>query len=206
MEHLITLIYNSLAILHIDALGTLGKWNYLLLLFLAFIEGPIATVLASALAASSILNPFLVFVSTYIGNLIADNLWYLLGLKGNFKWFIQHIPWLRKEEEFIEKLEIEIRENAFKYLTLSKFTLSFSIPGLIASGIVRVPYMKVLKILIIINFIWTLGLVVLGYYFGQYLNKLTLGIKVVTLIVTLIFFGLILHYIHKYYSKVLKEI
>jgi membrane protein DedA with SNARE-associated domain len=201
MGQITALFHNIWAILHFGRLETLGNWNYIILSLLVLIEGPVATILAAAFASVGLLNPLLVFISASLGNLVADSLWYFVGLKGNFEWFLNNIPWLKKESKFIEELKIEIHNNAFKYIALTKLTLSFSIPGLIAAGIVRIPYIKVLKILLSIEFIWTGGLVFLGYYFGQYISKLTIGIRIISSAIAFIFFILILSYIHKHYSK-----
>jgi membrane protein DedA with SNARE-associated domain len=53
----------------------LGYGTYLILFLLVAVEGPIAILLASAMASAGLLRPALVFVSAVFGNLTADCVW-----------------------------------------------------------------------------------------------------------------------------------
>jgi len=159
-----------------------GNWTYLLLTLLVAIEGPIATLLGATAAAAGLFDPVLVFFSAAIGNLTADMFWYTLGLAGKVNWPQKLAGQFGIEEEQWTQVESDMRSHSFRIILLAKLTVSFSIPALIAAGIARVSWYKVMSSLVPGECVWTGGLVITGYYFSQSLKHLERGAQMIALL------------------------
>lgn len=95
-------------------LDLLGIWNYVILAFLVFIEGPTATLVGAA--ATGILDPLAVFGVAAAGNLAADSFWYGLGRWGSK---VNILCWARRlgmQEETIVRYQTSMRSHGLKIL------------------------------------------------------------------------------------------
>jgi len=160
----------------------LGMWAYLLLALTVVVEGPIATLLGASAAAMGLLRPGLVFVSAAIGNISGDMLWYLMGWIGKTDWLLRHAHWLGLRESHIQRFRREIQIHAGKVLFVAKLTMSFSIPALIAAGLARVSWRRVLGAIVPAECIWTGSLVLVGYYFSRSIRRLEQGVQIVAIL------------------------
>lgn len=166
-----------------SALTEFGLWGYLLLGLLVAIEGPIVTVLAGILAASGRFNPLLAFLAAGIGNFSADAAWYFLGRWGNFDAWVRRFPRLGKFWPQIEQLRVGMQEHAAKFVLMTKLSLGVAIiPTLIAAGMSRVSWRRLLPISIGSEIVWSGSLILLGYFFGQYLPQIEAGLQWLMLI------------------------
>lgn len=150
-------------------------WVYLALAAAVAVEGPIVTLVAAGAAVNGVLHPGWVFVAATTGNLSADTGWYALGYLGKLDWVKRYGRWLRIRPELVTDLERDIQRNASRLLVLAKLTLGFVIPALIATGLARVPMRRWFPQLAAAEFLWTGGLVIIGYLFGAYIQTLERG-------------------------------
>ena len=162
-------------------------WTYFLLAFLVLIEGPIAVLAASAAASAGLMRPGLVFASAAVGNLTADSLWWLLGYAGKPEWIHEIGRRLKIRESLIEHLKHKMVEHATRVMFLSKITLSFSIPTLIAAGLLRIPWKRWFPSFIVAEILWTGSLVLLGYYTTEAISHVAEGVEFVLLGASLVF-------------------
>lgn len=147
-------------------------WSYLLLAVLVAVEGPVVTVLAATLAGAGVLNPWLVIGSATLGNVTADSIWYCLGRLGHFDRLAQRFPWLRRFRPQIAQLEDDVQANGLKFLLLAKLVMwPAAIPTLIAAGMARVAWPKLLLVIISAEVLWTGSLVLLGNLLGTNLPQ-----------------------------------
>jgi membrane protein DedA with SNARE-associated domain len=175
----------------------LGLWAYLLLALLVMVEGPVATLAGAVAASAGLMKPAWVFFSASAGNLLSDTLWYTLGYLGKMEWLHRYGSWFGLREEYVHKFNRDIQTHAAKLLFIAKLTLGFTIPTLVATGLARVPFRRWFFVLALGETIWTGTLVVLGYHFGQYIQRLERSVEVVALIGMLLFVGLLLFYISR---------
>ena len=157
---------------------TLGIWNYVILAALVFVEGPTATLLGAAAAGSGALNPLAVFAVAALSNLSADSFWYSLGRLGHKADVLRLAQKVGVKEAVVERMKAKMREHALKILLAAKLTLSFSIPALLAAGIVRISWRKVLLVLAAAETLWTGSLVFAGMYLGRWLVQLERGARI----------------------------
>lgn len=156
----------------------LGYWSYLLIALLTFMEGSVSTLVAAALAGAGLLNPWLVFVAAGTGNAVADAAWYWLGRLGRFDMLAAHLSWLRRFEPQIARLEQKVKVNGPRLYLITKLGMwPVVIPTLIAAGMVRVSWRKILLVSAVSEPIYTGSLVLVGFFLGNYLSQLRLGLE-----------------------------
>jgi len=168
-------------------LELLGIWNYVILAFLVFIEGPTATLVGAAAAATGVLDPLAVFGVAAASNLAADSFWYSLGRWGGR---VNILRWARRlgvQEETIVRYQASMRSHGLKILLAAKLTLSFSIPALIAAGLAHVPWRKAIVVLAAAETLWSGSLVLAGMYLGYRLARLEQGLQIAAVAGSILF-------------------
>ncbi len=155
----------------------LGLWAYLALAAVVMVEGPAATLLGSIAASMGYMHPVAVFFFSAAGNLTGDTCWYLLGYLGKIEWLERYGRRFGLDHAFVTELERVIQKNVLKIIFIAKLTMGFMIPILVATGLARVPWKRWFGVLAGAECIWTGGLVVLGFFFGKYLQTMRIGLQ-----------------------------
>ena len=168
-------------------LPQLGYWTYLLLAVLVAVEGPVATLLGAAAASAGLMRPWLVFFAAAAGNLTADSLWYTLGYAGKIEWTMRFGRRLGIQPEILERLEQGMHDHAAKILFIAKLTVSFMIPSLIAAGLVKVRWRRWFPALFAGEMIWTVSLMLIGYYATEAIKRVQQGVEYLILGLSLAF-------------------
>ncbi|MFT3890559.1 MAG: VTT domain-containing protein [Anaerolineales bacterium] len=175
----------------------LAGWVYVLLAILVAIEGPIATLTGAFAASSGLLNPALVFASASLGNLTADTLWYSLGYLGKTEWVMKLSSRFGVKENVITNLQRDVREHIHKVLFIAKLTMGLVIPALVAAGLARVPFKRWFGVLFGAECIWTGSLVLAGYYFGTFTQRIESNLRWLSLAGALLLTGIVIVYISR---------
>ncbi len=183
--------------MHLQFTQDLGLWAYLLLALLVMAEGPVATLAGAVAASAGYMKPAWVFAAAATGNLLSDVLWYTLGYLGKMEWLHRYGGWFGLREAYIHRFNRDIQAHAAKLLFVAKLTLGFTIPTLVATGLARVPFRRWFYALALGETIWTGTLVLLGFHFGQYIQRLERSVEVMALVGLLLFVTLLLVYISK---------
>jgi membrane protein DedA with SNARE-associated domain len=178
-----------------DQAQPLGIWAYIFIALLTALEGPLTTLAGAVAASTGYLNPVLVFVSASTGNLTADTLWYSLGYLGKTEWLVRYGGWLGIKEKFILRLEKDVQTHIHKLLFVSKLTLGFVIPTLIAAGLARVPFKRWFGVLFAAECLWTGSLVLVGYYFGYLIQRIETNLRWVSLGGAVLFIAIVAIYV-----------
>lgn len=181
------LLSHFFTMLQVGKVIEFDPWTYFLLAFLVLVEGPIAVLAASAAAASGLMRPGLVFLSAALGNLTADSLWWLLGYAGKPEWIHSVGRRLKIRESQIEHLKHMMVKHATRVMFLSKITLSFSIPTLIAAGLLRIPWKRWFPWFVVAEILWTGSLVLVGYSTTHALAHVAEGMELVLLGASVLF-------------------
>ncbi|HEY6073400.1 MAG TPA: VTT domain-containing protein, partial [Anaerolineales bacterium] len=168
-----------------------GAWAYLLIFALVAFEGPIVTLAGAAASSAGFLNPLLVFLSAAFGNLAADVVWYRLGYLGKKEWLIHYGRWFGLREKSIHRLQSDMENHIGKILFTAKLTLGLVIPTLVATGLARIPWRRWFGVLFLAECMWTGFLVIVGHYFGRYVQTLERDLKWVSLVGAALFVVLI---------------
>lgn len=201
MEKFLDILYNFWLLLQQGHLPEVGRWNYLLLVLIVAIEGPIATLLGAAAASAGLMRVSLVFISAAIGNLTADTLWYSLGRTGRVNTALRLGHWLGLRRSHIDHLTSAMEKHGLKILFFAKLTAGFMIPSLIAAGLVRLPWKRWFPVLLLGEMIWTGTLTMIGFYTTETLKNLSEGISILILAFSVLFMVAIIWQGRKYLMK-----
>lgn len=164
-------------------LSLLTEYGYVLLFFIALIEGPIITVLGALLASQLLLNVFLVYIVVVFADLAGDLGYYAIGRGAS-----RHPRWYKIigiKEDQLEGFKEKFRRNLVKSLFVAKYTQTgFLI--LPAAGAARMP----LTPFITINFLATLpkslAFVLIGYFFGYAYEQIDEHLRLYSLVAALV--------------------
>lgn len=140
---------------------------YCALGLLAMVEGPIATLMGGAATSSGLLLPLPVYLAVVFGNLTADMGWYTLGRFSKLEWLTRLSPKVGIDPRRVEQLQHGIQMHAPRLLFLSKMTVGFPIPTLVATGLSRVPVRRWIGMLILGELIKSAALVFAGHLYAQ---------------------------------------
>ena len=143
-------------------LELLLTYKYLIIFPLGIIEGPILTVVAGFLVTLHVLNPLFVYIIVVLADVVGDSIAYCFGYLGK-----RFLPYLKITDEKLEKAKIYFNENHKKAIIASKVVYGFGTTGLIAAGVLRIPYKKFFITCISISMVQSFVLLMIGILFGQ---------------------------------------
>jgi len=159
--------------------SSLNILPYCFLGLLVMAEGPVATLLGGAATSSGTLLPIPVFISVVTGNLLADLGWYGLGRFGKSEWLDWAGSKLGVDLKKIEELRTRIQQYAPRLLFLSKLTVGFPIPTLVATGLSRVPVRRWAAMWILGELLKSAALVTIGYLFARTIQQASQTVKII---------------------------
>ncbi len=165
----------------------LDLWAYLALSAIVMVEGPAATIIGAIAASMGYMHPLMVFVFAAVGNLTGDACWYLLGYLGKIEWLRRWSKRLGLNDDILLELEQTLHKNVLKIIFIAKLTMGFMIPILIATGLARIPLKRWFGVLVSAECLWTGSLVLLGFYFGKYIQTMRVGLQVLAVVGFIIF-------------------
>jgi len=184
-------------------LPDLGAWSYLLLFILVFLEGPVVTMMAGAMAGAGILRFDVVLLVAIVANTVADYTWYLLGYFGGNRSILYRTRWMRRRRHLVQRLRASVRQEAVKLFVLTKLAVGvMSIPVLIAAGMSRVAWWRLFLVSLVVEPLWNGILIFAGYRLGDYIAQLDRGLRIVALIGSAIIIWLFIDI----YRRVLRRI
>jgi len=189
---------NHLMIVPVNAVSNL--WVYQVLIVMVVIEGPIAILVAATAASTGFLNPLPVFITASFANLIADILWYFLGVFGKVEWILK-LKWLKLEPKKLDVLTKSISKNAVKILIIAKLTNGLIVPALIATGLARVKIRRWFPSIFLSNLLITGLFVGLGYWTAVNIMKLEHWVKYLALGFSIILIILASIYVQRLLSR-----
>jgi len=172
----------------------LGYWNYLLLMVLIVIQGPIMTMLGGAATSFGLLNPVLVFIVAITGNLCADLFWYTVGRGYRFG---RLVDWQKVPRPRLEGLRRGMQANAIKILLMAKLSFGMAVPALIAAGLARVPWRRWFPVVFTGEIIWTGSLLLIGYYATESIKRAEQVVLYLSLVVSLLLLLMVLIFVSR---------
>jgi membrane protein DedA with SNARE-associated domain len=148
----------------------IGHWaaggSYLLLFVAMMLEGPVVTAAGAFAAADHILNGYLVFLISVLGNLIPDGLYYALGYWGREKFIDRYGRYIGLSKEKMERAQKMLQQHAGKSMIAIKLIPFLSTTGLVAAGATKMDIKKYAFWSIAITIPSSLVYFLIGYYAG----------------------------------------
>lgn len=177
----------------------LKHYGYIIVFLGTIVAGEVVILSAVFLATLKMLNIYLVVLFSLAGVVVADNLWYLLGVKlkgklNNLKKYFNTGKYADKVTTFSKKFNSNYRY----YLVMSKFVYGFRIITVLTSGYQKIPYRKFLTFNLIGTILSMTIIVFLGYFMGvswSYLSQYSNNTKYYAL------FGLLILFVIRYIFK-----
>lgn len=170
-----------------STLPDLGVWSYLILFILVFVEGPVVTMMAGAMAGAGILRFDVTLLVAILANTTADYTWYLLGYFGGSRAILYRTRWMRRRRHLVQRLRYDIRQQAIRLFVASKLAVGvMSIPVLLAAGMAHVAWWRLFLVSLIVEPIWNGLLIYAGYRLGDYIAQMDRGLRIVALVGALV--------------------
>lgn len=179
-----------------------GLAGYIILFVLMFVEGPIATLLASFLSSIGIFNVFYVLILSFLGNMIPDTLLFLVGRYSRKRQVESLAEKFGLSKKALLKLESGLKRHSIKTLVLLKSTKFISVFGIIVVGFLKLPSKKFFISAALFNFLFSIIFVSIGFFSGVAFGKVLtysnyIGIFLFCAVVFVIILGVILKIIFR---------
>lgn len=163
--------------------------SYIIIFVAILVEGEISLLLAGILTHGGYFNLYAILIVSFIATTLHDTIYWFIGkwlLKSRKKkfFFIN----LEKTNVFLERVKI----NGGLYIFISKFAYGFNRIILSVSGYIGFPFKKLLRYSLPADFIWTIGLILMGYMFADKTEIIKKDIKIAALFITVLIIATIL--------------
>ena len=181
--------------------------NSSLVLFVGMIfEGPTIILVASFGATMGYIDLPTIFILGVLGDIIGDLIWYIVGYFSRESFIEKYGMYVGLSQTRLEKLRTLFEQHPGKMLLALKISPILAVPGIIASGIVKMPSKKFLITIICIIIPKVIFFMILGYSFGHFYQSIseTLQSGIYALGMTLISLVIIM-YVYRRESKNISE-
>jgi len=180
----------------------LGTWSYILLAVLVATEGPLSTLLGASAAAAGLLEWQWVLVATIAGNIVGDSLWYSVGYLGKMQWLYKHGRWFGMRPHHVERLEREMQSHARKLILFAKVAYGLIVPTLVAAGMARVPWRKWFPVVFVVETLWSILLVWVGFHTAAFIQEFRQTLHVVGLgLLVLVVLFVVMRFLRKHIDR-----
>ena len=154
-----------------------GMWTYVILFFIIFFEtgfvimpflpGDSLLFVAGAAAASGFMDLQWLFIAIILGAVLGDTVNYWIGNYVGLRVFLERFPTLVKQE-YIDRTYTFYEKYGGATIFLARFVpvVRTFAPFLAGVGTMRYPRFLFYNILGAV--VWTIGIVLAGYYFGSF--------------------------------------
>ncbi len=142
---------------------------YLLILVLAFAEGPFISLTSGALLYAGFLSFWPIYIILMFGDLIGDVLLYYLGYHYGHNFAVKFGRYFKLTEAHIEKAKELFHQHKDWILLFSKTTngLGFAVAVLFTAGMSRIPFWRYISLNILGQLVWSGMLIAVGYFFSH---------------------------------------
>lgn len=147
-------------------LELLINYSYIILFLGAVIEGEIFILTAGFLVSLSLMNYYGVVLTSFVGAVIGDILWFAIARRWGRAILDKHGRWLGLTPKRLGWLEKHFYDNGKKTLFITKFIYSFGHSSIIVAGIAKMKWQEFLRVNWLANIIWVLVFVGLGKFLG----------------------------------------
>ena len=138
--------------------------------FLFFLPGDSLLFTAGFLAYKGLLNIWIIMLGTFICAVLGNNVGYMVGARFGRRLFQREHSWFFQKKHLIKAQQFYQKQGK-KTLVLARFMPVVRTFAPLVAGIGSMNYRSFLKYNLIGGFIWTFGLILLGYGLGYFLGK-----------------------------------
>ncbi|OGG77841.1 hypothetical protein A3B35_02250 [Candidatus Kaiserbacteria bacterium RIFCSPLOWO2_01_FULL_54_24] len=179
-------------------MGLISEYTYLIIAPAAMLLGPIVSLVSGVLLRLDVIAFVPTILALATGELVGDVLWYWLGKRYGdpfMQRFGRYVGVTPKSVNAVKEL-FAVHHDIILFTSKITAGFGFAIPVLFTAGLSRVPFRKYMMLNIAGQFLWTAGLLSIGYFLGHIflkvndlLEKMVLFALIIIVIVSLIGFG-----------------
>jgi len=150
-------------------IALLLQYRYVLIVPVSIVGGPPFSILLGFIVRFSTLTFIPTYICLMLGELIGDVAWYWIGYRYGEKFIRRFGKYVSITDKNIDVVKKMFEKYHMKILTISKLTtgLGFAPIVLFTAGMSKVSFRKYIEINALWQFIWSLALLGVGYYFGN---------------------------------------
>ncbi|MBV8887830.1 MAG: VTT domain-containing protein [Chroococcidiopsidaceae cyanobacterium CP_BM_RX_35] len=169
--------------------------------FLFFLPGDSLLFTAGFLAYKGLLNIWILMIGTFICAVLGNNVGYVFGARFGRRLFQGDNSWLFQKKHLLKAQRFYEKQGG-KTIVIARFMPIVRTFAPVVAGLSTMPYQVFLKYNIIGGFLWTFGMVLLGYCLGLFLGKVIDVDKfLLPIIVVIVIISLIPSVLHFYQEK-----
>jgi membrane protein DedA with SNARE-associated domain len=188
-------------------LSVIKTIGYPTMLLVMIAEGPLMTIVAAFLASLGYFNVGVVFLLSIIGDMIGDVLFYYIGYFGGSRTLLRAEKLLKIKATTVEKIKNLFVHHGMKTIFMVKSTTGLCWIGFITAGTVKMDIKKFIAASFFGGLVWSLFLVLSGFFFGRAFEEINYYIKYAGIIIffSVVAFFTMITLFKKYSSKKMLE-
>jgi membrane protein DedA with SNARE-associated domain/membrane-associated phospholipid phosphatase len=166
-----------------DLSSSLGAWTYLLVGALAFLEtgafvgliapGEFTVLLGGAVAANGDISLPLIIAVTWLAAFSGDSVSFLLGAHLGRDFLVRHGERVRITSDRLKKVEDYFARYGGRTILIGRFVGLVRALAPFIAGSSKLPYRSFAPYSILGTGLWSIALILLGYFFAQSLNTVS---------------------------------
>jgi len=174
-------------------LPDLGSWNYMLMAMFLMLQGRPSALVGGIAAAAGYLNLGLIILVAVVARVFVDLFWYRVGATGYIDRLGSRIGGY---EEMAGRVQDGINQRPIRFVLLAKLSNGLALPMVIAAGSAHVPLRRWLPASFFGELLWTIPLLLLGYFATDALSGIEGGLSYLTTGLTVLFaLGLVAYFV-----------
>ena len=141
------------------------KYKYEAIFPIAFLEGPIITLISGFLVSRGTLGFIPALLVVFFGDFLSDTVFYAIGKGGRHA--MQYVKFIKISDERLQKLEYQFHTHPWKTMIVSKIAYGLGMVFMLAAGASKMIWKKFIGYMGSLNLIRSTILLSIGYYFGR---------------------------------------
>ncbi|MFI5362247.1 MAG: DedA family protein [Elusimicrobiota bacterium] len=143
----------------------LARYKYQVIFPIAVLEGPIVTIISGILIARGDLHPLPTFAIIFAADMVSDPALYLIGRFGRH--LLQKIAYFEVPPAGLRRLERQFERQPLETMIVGKLSYGLGSLFVAAAGAGRMPWVKFLEYIGLVDACKSCLLLLLGYFYGR---------------------------------------
>lgn len=158
-------------------LPDLGTWNYMLVGVFMMFQGRITALFGGVAAAAGYFPLVPILLVALLARAVVDLFWYNVGSRGQVDRLGRRFA---SFERLTDQVNEQMRDKPRRYILLAKLSSGLSLPAIISAGNAGIPYRRWLPASFAGELLWTVPLLLLGYFATDALAQVEGGLSYLT--------------------------
>lgn len=185
-------------------ISLLESSKYLLIFLGSFTEGAFVMMTGGVLWQQGQTEFWPTYAALLAGDFISDFMWYGIGYLGARRLINRFGPYVGLTPRVVEQIQHRFNRYRISILIISKLTNGFGTGAgtILVAGMLRVPLIAFATVSLIGGAVWVFMIMFIGYYFGNLLDVVPPGFKIVVAILGIAVLALIIRTVNRRLAKV----